>query len=766
MKRLTTFIAGAAVAATLGGCQQPAVSGWKSFSGDKNIERRVDSVLSLMTLEEKVGQMAQYSCNWDVTGPVMTGDYETLLKQGLVGSLFNVYTVDGVRKMQEMALSESRLKIPVLFGYDVVHGYRTIFPMPLAESCSWDLERMRKSAAIAADEASASGIAWTFAPMVDISRDARWGRIAEGSGEDPYLGSLLAKAYVHGYQGDSMQGKDEILSCVKHFALYGASEAGKDYNTVDMSHLRMYNEYFAPYRAAVEAGVGSVMSSFNIVDGIPATANKWLLTDVLRDEWGFQGLLVTDYNSIAEMSIHGVAPLKEASVRALQAGTDMDMVSCGFLNTLEESLKEGKVTEAQIDAACRRVLEAKYKLGLFADPYKYCDTLRAEKELYTPEHRAVAREVAAETFVLLKNENHLLPLEEKGKIALIGPMADARNNMCGMWSMTCTPSRHGTLLEGIRSAVGDKAEILYAKGSNVYYDAEMEKGAVGIRPLERGNDQQLLAEALRTAARADVIVAAVGECAEMSGESPSRTNLEIPDAQQDLLKALVKTGKPVVLLLFTGRPLILNWESEHIPSILNVWFGGSETGDAVADVLFGKAVPCGKLTTTFPRSVGQLPLFYNHLNTGRPDPDNRVFNRYASNYLDESNEPLYPFGYGLSYTDFVYGDLQLSSETLPKNGNLTASVTVTNKGNHDGYETVQIYLRDIYAEVARPVKELKGFDRIFLKKGESREVKFVLTEDDLKFYNSGLQYIYESGEFDVMIGTNSRDVQTKRFIAE
>lgn len=663
-------------------------------------------------------------------------------------------------------MEETRLKIPLIVGADVIHGYETIFPIPLALSCSWDTLAIQRMARISAIEASADGICWTFSPMVDICRDARWGRIAEGSGEDPYLGSLLAKAYVHGYQGDSMQGKDEILSCVKHFALYGASEAGKDYNTVDMSHLRMYNEYFAPYRAAVEADVGSVMSSFNIVDGIPATANKWLLTDVLRDEWGFQGLLVTDYNSIAEMSIHGVAPLKEASVRALQAGTDMDMVSCGFLNTLEESLKEGKVTEAQIDAACRRVLEAKYKLGLFADPYKYCDTLRAEKELYTPEHRAVAREVAAETFVLLKNENHLLPLEEKGKIALIGPMADARNNMCGMWSMTCTPSRHGTLLEGSRSAVGDKAEILYAKGSNVYYDAEMEKGAVGIRPLERGNDQQLLAEALRTAARADVIVAAVGECAEMSGESPSRTNLEIPDAQQDLLKALVKTGKPVVLLLFTGRPLILNWESEHIPSILNVWFGGSETGDAVADVLFGKAVPCGKLTTTFPRSVGQLPLFYNHLNTGRPDPDNRVFNRYASNYLDESNEPLYPFGYGLSYTDFVYGDLQLSSETLPKNGNLTASVTVTNKGNHDGYETVQIYLRDIYAEVARPVKELKGFDRIFLKKGESREVKFVLTEDDLKFYNSGLQYIYEPGEFDVMIGTNSRDVQTKRFIAE
>ena len=719
-----------------------------------------------MTIREKLGQLNLPSGGDLVTGSVMNSDLSDMIRKEEIGGFFNVKGIKKIYDLQRLAVEETRLKIPLIVGADVIHGYETIFPIPLALSCSWDTLAIQRMARISAIEASADGICWTFSPMVDICRDARWGRIAEGSGEDPYLGSLLAKAYVHGYQGDSMQGKDEILSCVKHFALYGASEAGKDYNTVDMSHLRMYNEYFAPYWAAVEAGVGSVMSSFNIVDGIPATANKWLLTDVLRDEWGFQGLLVTDYNSIAEMSIHGVAPLKEASVRALQAGTDMDMVSCGFLNTLEESLKEGKVTEAQIDAACRRVLEAKYKLGLFADPYKYCDTLRAEKELYTPEHRAVAREVAAETFVLLKNENHLLPLEEKGKIALIGPMADARNNMCGMWSMTCTPSGHGTLLEGIRSAVGDKAEILYAKGSNVYYDAEMEKGAVGIRPLERGNDQQLLAEALRTAARADVIVAAVGECAEMSGESPSRTNLEIPDAQQDLLKALVKTGKPVVLLLFTGRPLLLNWESEHIPSILNVWFGGSETGDAVADVLFGKAVPCGKLTTTFPRSVGQLPLFYNHLNTGRPDPDNRVFNRYASNYLDESNEPLYPFGYGLSYTDFVYGDLQLSSETLPKNGNLTASVTVTNKGNHDGYETVQLYLRDIYAEVARPVKELKGFDRIFLKKGESREVKFVLTEDDLKFYNSGLQYIYEPGEFDVMIGTNSRDVQTKRFIAE
>ena len=531
--------------------------------GGKEVEmdRFVTDLMGKMTIREKLGQLNLPSGGDLVTGSVMNSELSDMIRKEEIGGFFNVKGIKKIYDLQRLAVEETRLKIPLIVGADVIHGYETIFPIPLALSCSWDTLAIQRMARISAIEASADGICWTFSPMVDICRDARWGRIAEGSGEDPYLGSLLAKAYVHGYQGDSMQGKDEILSCVKHFALYGASEAGKDYNTVDMSHLRMYNEYFAPYRAAVEAGVGSVMSSFNIVDGIPATANKWLLTDVLRDEWGFQGLLVTDYNSIAEMSIHGVAPLKEASVRALQAGTDMDMVSCGFLNTLEESLKEGKVTEAQIDAACRRVLEAKYKLGLFADPYKYCDTLRAEKELYTPEHRAVAREVAAETFVLLKNENHLLPLEEKGKIALIGPMADARNNMCGMWSMTCTPSGHGTLLEGIRSAVGDKAEILYAKGSNVYYDAEMEKGAVGIRPLERGNDQQLLAEALRTAARADVIVAAVGECAEMSGESPSRTNLEIPDAQQDLLKALVKTGKPVVLLLFTGRPLVLNWES-------------------------------------------------------------------------------------------------------------------------------------------------------------------------------------------------------------
>ena len=734
--------------------------------GDKEMDRYIANLMGKMTLHEKLGQLNLPSGGDLVTGNVNSAELTKMVRNQEIGGFFNVKGIRKIVDLQRIAIDSTRLGIPLLVGADVIHGYETIFPIPLALSCSWDTLAVERMARISAVEASADGICWTFSPMVDICRDSRWGRIAEGSGEDPYLGSLLAKAYVRGYQGNNMQGKNEILSCVKHFALYGASESGKDYNVVDMSRQRMYNEYLAPYKAAVEAGVGSVMSSFNLVDGIPATANKWLLTDLLRNEWGFCGLLVTDYNSIAEMSSHGVAPLKEASVRALQAGTDMDMVSCGFLNTLEESLKEGKVTEEQINAACRRVLEAKYKLGLFSAPYKYCDTLRVEKELYTTAHRAVAREIAAETFVLLKNEDHLLPLERKGKIALIGPMADARNNMCGMWSMTCTPSRHGTLLEGIRSAAGDKAEILYARGSNIYHDAELEKGGAGIRPLERGNELQLLDEALHTAALADVIVAALGECAEMSGESASRTELGIPDAQQDLLKALVKTGKPVVLLLFTGRPLVLNWEDANVHSILNVWFGGSETGDAIADVLFGKVTPGGKLTTTFPRSVGQLPLYYNHLNTGRPDPDSHSFNRYSSNYLDMSNEPLYPFGYGLSYTNFSYGNLQLSSDVLSRNGELTVSVTVTNDGDFDGYEIVQMYLHDIYAEISRPVKELKGFERIFLKKGESREVKFVITEDDLRFYNSGLQYVYEPGEFDVMVGANSRDVQTERFRAD
>lgn len=740
-----------------------------SSAGNDNreMDRFVTGLMDRMTVREKLGQLNLPSGGDLVTGTVMNGELSEMIRKQEITGFFNVKGIQKIREMQRIAVEETCLKIPLIVGADVIHGYETIFPIPLAMSCSWDTVAIRRMARVAATEASADGICWNFSPMVDICRDARWGRIAEGNGEDPYLGALMTKAYVHGYQGDAMKANNEILACVKHFALYGASEAGRDYNTVDMSRLTMYNYYLAPYKAAVEAGVGSVMSSFNLVDGIPATANKWLLTDLLRKEWGFGGMVVTDYYSIGEMKTYGVADKKEASVLALKAGTDMDMVTAGFLDTLESALEEGLITEADIDRACRRVLETKYKMGLFDDPYKYCDTTRAAKEIFTPEHRKEAREVASETFVLMKNEGNLLPLStDSKKIALIGPMADARNNMCGMWSLTCTPSNHRSLLDGMRDAMEGRGELLYAKGSNIYYDEATEKGAVGFRPLERGDNERLLREALQVAARADVIVAALGECADMSGESASRTELELPDAQQALLKELVKTGKPVVLLLFTGRPLVLNWETAHVPAILNVWFAGSEAGDAIADALFGKVVPSGKLTTSFPRAVGQMPLYYNHLSASRPDPQDGVFNRYQSNYIDQSNEPLYPFGFGLSYTTFEYGDIRISSECLPKNGELTVAVEVTNSGAYDGTEIVQLYLHDVMAEVARPVKELKAFRRLFLKKGEKQEVVFTLTEEDLKYYHSDLQYGYDPGEFQVMVGPNSRDVQMGTFKAE
>ena len=727
------------------------------------MDRFIDDLMDRMTIEEKIGQL-NFPAGKDLVSGEVQSSEDGQLSNG-VGGCFNVKGVDKIYELQKQAVEGTRLGIPLLIGADVIHGYETIFPIPLALSCSWNTDTVEKMARISAVEASASGVNWTFSPMVDICRDARWGRIAEGSGEDPYLGSLMARAYVRGYQGD-LKDNDEILSCVKHLALYGASEAGRDYNTVDMSHYRMYNGYFPPYKAAVDEGAATVMSSFNLINGVPATADKWLLTDLLRGEWGFDGLLVSDYNSIGEMEAHGIAPLKEASAMALNAGTDMDMVSAGFVKTLKESIAEGLVSEKRIDEACRRVLEAKYKLGLFENPYKYCDTLRAGKEIFTPEHRAAAREIATETFVLLKNSDNILPLKPAGRIALIGPMADAQNNMCGNWSMKCPTDKHITVLEGLRKAVGKRAEILYAKGSNIYYDAKLEKSASGQRATVRGNDKELFNEAMRVASRADVIVAAMGECAEMSGESPSRTDITIPDAQKDLLEALVKTGKPVVLVLFTGRPLVLNWEDKNVDAILNAWFAGSEAGDAIADVLFGKVNPSGRLSVTFPRSVGQLPMAYNLMNTGRPDKNDKQFNRYRSNYLDESNKPLYPFGYGLSYTTFEYGEMALSSDILPEGGSLDVTVTVTNTGSCDGYETVQLYIRDLLASAARPVKELKGYRRIFLKRGESREICFTLTAEDLKFYNTSLDYVFEPGEFSVMIGPNSRDLQKKKFTAK
>ena len=741
-------------------------AGLQAQKAPRDMDRFIDQLMKKMTLEEKIGQL-----NLPVTGEITTGqakssDVAKRIRNGEVGGLFNLKGVERIREVQRQAVEESRLGIPLLFGMDVIHGYETIFPIPLGLSCTWDMKAIEESARIAAVEASADGISWTFSPMVDVSRDPRWGRVSEGNGEDPFLGAAIARAMIRGYQGKDMSRNDEIMACVKHFALYGASEAGRDYNTVDMSRQRMFNEYMLPYQAAVEAGVGSVMASFNEVDGVPATGSKWLMTDVLRKQWGFDGFVVTDYTGINEMIDHGMGDQQTVAALALNAGVDMDMVSDAFSGTLKKSVEEGKVSAAAIDAACRRILEAKYKLGLFDDPYKYCDVNRPKKQIFTKEHRAIARKTASESFVLLKNEG-VLPLSKKGTIAVVGPLANTRSNMPGTWSVAAVLDNAPSLVEGLREVVGDRAKVVTAKGSNLIGDADYEKRATMFgRELHRDNrtDRELLDEALKVAAGADVIVAALGESSEMSGESSSRTNLEMPDVQRALLQELLKTGKPVVLVLFTGRPLVLTWEEEHVPAILNVWFGGSEAAYAISDVLFGDVNPSGKLTATFPQNVGQIPLFYNHKNTGRPLQEGRWFEKFRSNYLDVSNEPLYPFGYGLSYTTFAYSDIHLSSTEMSADGELTATVTVTNTGRRDGAEVVQLYIRDLVGSVTRPVKELKGFEKIFLKAGESRKVSFSITPELLKFYNYDLQFVCEPGDFDVMIGGNSRDVKKARFL--
>lgn len=749
-----------AVTALVSSCTNGGASGG---SDDRRMNAYIDSLMSEMTLAEKLGQL-----NLPVTGEIVTGeatssDVAGQIREGMVGGLFNLKGVDRIRELQKIAVEESRLGIPLLFGMDVVHGYETVFPIPLAVSCTWDMEAIEKSAQIAAKEASADGICWTFSPMVDICRDARWGRIAEGSGEDPYLGSLIAAAMVRGYQGD-FSSTDNILACVKHFALYGAPDGGRDYNTVDMSRWRMYNDYFPPYKAAVEAGVGTVMAAFNVVEGMPATGNKWLLTDVLREQWGFKGFVVTDYSGISEMTTHGIGDLATVSAMALNAGSDMDMVSAGYVGTLDKSLEQGLVSQKTIDHACRLILEAKYRLGLFDDPYKYCDSERRASDVFTAGNREFARKVARESFVLLKNDNSLLPLAKRGTIALVGPLADTRANMAGTWSVAANLDSCRSVLDGLRAAAGADCRVLYAKGCNLMYDAQGEADATcfGRDMRDTRSDAAMLAEALAVARSADVIVAALGEASEMTGEAASRTDLEMPDAQRDLLKALLATGKPVVLLNFSGRPTVLKWESERVPAIMQVWFGGSETGDAIADVLFGDYNPSGKLTASFPVSVGQLPLSYVQYNTGRPN-DSGAFRKYSSCYLDVPNVPLYPFGFGLSYTTFDYSDITLSSTEMTPSGSVKASVTVTNSGTRDGAEVVQLYIRDLIGSVVRPLRELKGFEKIMLKAGESRQVEFEIDVDKLKFYNADLEYVYEPGEFEVMVGPDSRDVRSARF---
>lgn len=729
----------------------------------KGMKEFVDDLMSKMTLQEKIGQLNLMVAGDITTGQAMNTQVGGAIAAGNMGGIFNIKGAKEIREMQELAVKKSRMGIPLLVGMDVIHGYETIFPIPLALSCSWDMAAVEQSAAIAAKEASADGINWTFSPMVDITLDARWGRYSEGNGEDPYLGSLITKAMVRGYQGDYSR-TDNIMACVKHFALYGASESGRDYNTVDMSRVRMYNQYLPPYKAGAEAGAGTFMSSFNLVDGVPATANKWLLDDLLRGEWGYDGMVVTDYGSIGEMLSHSVsANLQEAAAQALKAGTDMDMCSMGFIATLEKSFKEGKVSETDIDKACRRVLEAKYKLGLFQNPYKYCDPKRRKKDIFNDENRRAARDIAAETFVLLKNEGNLLPLKKQGKVALIGPLANTRANLAGTWCVAYTPDKYSTLKEGMERALAGKATLLYAQGSNITRDAELQKAGEFGKTIERGDDAQMKAEALAVAKEADVIVAALGETADMSGECASRTDLCLPDVQMELLQELNKLGKPIVLLNFSGRPTVMNWENENIPAILNVWFGGSEAADAICDVVFGDKVPSGKLTMSMPQAVGQEPLYYNHQPTGRPVPEGtKEFRKYQSNYLDVRNDPLYPFGYGLSYTTFSYSDLQLSATEMSPTGSVEASVTVTNTGNVDATEIVQLYIRDLVASVSRPVKELKGFERITLKAGESRKVTFAITPETLKFYNYDLKYILEPGDFNIMVGPNSRDLKTAK----
>ena len=722
-------------------------------------EKFVSELMAKMTLDEKIGQLNLPGSDDFVTGQAKNSNIAQKIREGKVGGLFNIKSLQKIKDVQKIAVENSRLKIPLIFGMDVIHGYETTFPIPLGLSCTWDMKLIERSAQIAAKEASADGINWTFSPMVDICRDARWGRIAEGSGEDPYLGSMIAKAMVQGYQGNDLSKNNTILSCVKHFALYGAPEAGRDYNTVDMSKIRMYNDYFPPYKAAVDAGTASVMASFNEIDGIPATANKWLMTDVLRKQWGFKGFVVTDYTGINEMIDHGMGDLQQVSSLALKAGIDMDMVGEGFLTTLKKSLSEGKISIKDIDDSVRLILNAKYDLGLFTDPYRYLDEQRPSKDIFTKDNRNEARQMASQSLVLLKNNDKTLPLKKAGVIAVVGPLGNNSMNMTGTWSVASVHEKSVSLLSGIKNAVGNNATVLYAKGSNLDYDATFENNATMFsKSLNRDerNPEEIRAEAIAIAKQADVIIAALGESAELSGECSSRTNLAIPQAQKDLLNELLKLGKPVVLTLFTGRPLVLIDEDKNVPAILNVWFAGSEAGDAIADVLFGDVNPSGKLTTTFPRSVGQVPIYYAQKNTGRPIANNEgKFEKFRSNYIDERNEPLYPFGYGLSYTTFTYGKVLLSSNTITSKAKLKASVDVTNNGNYDGKEIVQLYIRDLVGSVTRPVKELKGFQKIDLKKGETKTVVFEIGIDELKFYNSDLKFVAEAGKFEVFIGTNS-----------
>lgn len=729
---------------------------------DAEMDKFVTQLMSQMTLEEKIGQLNLPSVGFDVTGPILSKNVEQKIEQGLVGGVFNTFTPNAVRQLQDIAITKSRLKIPLIFGYDVIHGHRTIFPIPLGMAASWDTALVQRCAAAAADEASADGLHWTFSPMVDIARDPRWGRVSEGAGEDPFLGSAIAQAMVRGYEQGDLAKQNTLLSCIKHFALYGAAEAGRDYNTTDMSRLRMFNEYLPPYHAAVLAGASSAMTSFNEIDGMPASGNRWLLTDLLREQWGFEGFVVTDYTAILEMENHGVGSKSKVAELAAKAGVDMDMVSEYFIDELPALVAAGKLSEATVDAACRRILEAKYKLGLFADPYRGLSAERASTQLMSADKLALSREAAAKSMVLLKNDRQILPLNASQKIAFVGALVKDQRNLIGSWSGAGDYRQAVSLWAALENRHGTNP-FLYAKGCNLIDDAAL-RSALNAHDGQLTTDilspQQLVDIAVQTARRADVVVAVLGESFGMSGEAASRSSIGLPENQKELLRALKSTGKPIVLVLMNGRPLALEWEDANMDAILETWFAGTMAGEAIADVLFGNVNPSGKITMTFPRALGQIPIHYNHKNTGRPfDPNEK----YTSKYLDLSNAPLYPFGHGLSYTQLRYSAVQLSDTTLAEGSAITASVTLANVGKVAGDEVVQLYLRDLVGSITRPVRELKGFQKISLQPGESRTVTFTITPDMLKFYNAELQHVAEAGEFLVFIGGSSDAANAARF---
>ena len=719
-----------------------------NISAQKSIDQKVTELMAKMTLEEKIGQLNQYNDDITATGPITKdADKAGQVRAGKLGSILNAVGTKNTKNWQDQAM-QSRLKIPLLFGQDVIHGFRTTFPIPLGETATWDMNLIEKSARIAATEASAYGIHWTFAPMVDIGRDPRWGRVMEGAGEDTYLGTLVGKARVKGFQGNGLGNKDAVMACAKHFAAYGAAVGGRDYNSVDMSLRQLHETYLPPFKAVSEMGVATFMNSFNDINGIPATGSKYLQRDLLKGAWNFQGFVVSDWGSIGEMIPHGFAKdNKDAALKAIIAGSDMDMESRSYINHLAELVKEGKVDIQLVDDAVRRILTKKYELGLFDDPYRFINEKREKEQANNPEHRKFAREIGAKSIVLLKNETQLLPLSPTTKkVAIIGPFAKATVENHGFWSIAFPDDsqRIVTQFDGIKAQLDKNSELLYAKGCNA-----------------NDNDKSLFAEAVETAKKADVVIMTLGEGHAMSGEAKSRSNIHFSGVQEDLLKEIAKTGKPIILMINAGRPLVFDWASENIPTIVYTWWLGTEAGNSIADVLFGKINPGGKLPMTFPRTEGQIPIYYNHYNTGRPAKNNTDRN-YVSAYIDLDNDPAYPFGFGLSYTTFQYSDVNVSATQLKGNQTLTASVTLTNSGNYDGEEVVQLYIRDLVGKVVRPVKELKGFQKIFLKKGESKTVSFNITPEDLKFYDDELNFDWESGEFDIMIGTNSAQVQTKR----